>query len=376
MTSQDLKTQASFDTIEIKMKYAGRGGETGFVSIFSVIIIMAILALITIGFTNVTRRAQRNTLDNQQATQAFYAAESGVNDAKRAIIAAREAPIPTDYNKTTCDGDPTNFNYVLSADLAAGYTCVLVDSTPPSLVYDTVPVIGAGEPIVAPLRRDDGGTVDTARITWDSPQGLADPIPATGMAGSNPILPDQAGWGNGVGMLRVDLVPITSLGRSDMVTNSYTVFLVPSTSGVTTDTISPGTAEQGRTIAVDCGTVAPRCQVTLTLGAPSAEFRMRLTSYYQPTRIHGIEILNGGTVVDTAGGQALIDSTGRSNDVFRRIQVRMPLNASPGLHVPFALLSAGDVCKRLIAAPPSGSSPGVAITEGVPSTAVACQVPL
>jgi len=53
--------------------------------------------------SNITRQAQRRTLDDQLNTQAFYAAESGINDAKphfrltqaiaRQLVQVRTLPI-------------------------------------------------------------------------------------------------------------------------------------------------------------------------------------------------------------------------------------------------------------------------------------------
>ena len=59
--------------------------ERGVVSIMVSIVLMAVMTLIVLGFSEIARRDQRQTLDRQLSNQAFYAAEIGVNDAQQAI---------------------------------------------------------------------------------------------------------------------------------------------------------------------------------------------------------------------------------------------------------------------------------------------------
>ncbi len=59
--------------------------ESGLAAIAVTMIIMGIVTLIVVGFATLMRREQRQALDQQLSTQAFYAAESGVN-ATRAYI--------------------------------------------------------------------------------------------------------------------------------------------------------------------------------------------------------------------------------------------------------------------------------------------------
>jgi hypothetical protein len=69
-------------------RLAGLRREGGFVSIIVCMIIMTILSLITIGFAQIMAREQRQALDRQLSSQAFYAAESGVNDALMLTLVA------------------------------------------------------------------------------------------------------------------------------------------------------------------------------------------------------------------------------------------------------------------------------------------------
>ncbi|HET6924792.1 MAG TPA: pilus assembly PilX N-terminal domain-containing protein, partial [Candidatus Saccharimonadales bacterium] len=73
-----------------------RGDERGMVSIMVTLVMIIVITLIVIGFAQVVRRNQRETLDRQLSTQAYYAAETGINDAYKAMF---------------IDSSPQNFSF-------------------------------------------------------------------------------------------------------------------------------------------------------------------------------------------------------------------------------------------------------------------------
>src|SRR4051812_1988899 len=97
----------------------------GVVSIIVTILIMLVLSLIILGFAQLVRREQRQSLDRQLSTQAFYAAETGVNDAIKAL----NNSVLTG-KKSDCDPDGlglgANVNK-LDASGTVSYVCVLVN---------------------------------------------------------------------------------------------------------------------------------------------------------------------------------------------------------------------------------------------------------
>src|SRR5665213_517516 len=60
----------------------GQKDESGVVAIIVVMILVTILALIRVGFSKLMNREVRQALDRQLSVEAYYAAESGTNDAK------------------------------------------------------------------------------------------------------------------------------------------------------------------------------------------------------------------------------------------------------------------------------------------------------
>src|ERR1700722_1988557 len=69
--------------------------EQGFASLVIALVIIVVIALITVGFAQLSRREQQTALDKQLANQAYYAAESGVNDTYYLIQNALVNPAAT-----------------------------------------------------------------------------------------------------------------------------------------------------------------------------------------------------------------------------------------------------------------------------------------
>src|SRR5688572_21036006 len=115
--------------------------EKGLVSITVTMILMIVLSLIVLGFAQVARRNQRQALDQQLSTQAFYAAESAINDVRNLVKAAGAgASVPA---KTACPsggggGFYNSLNSTVNGSIGASYTCLLVNPAPSSLIYGSI----------------------------------------------------------------------------------------------------------------------------------------------------------------------------------------------------------------------------------------------
>jgi hypothetical protein len=324
--------------------------QSGFVSIFTVLIIMSLLTITAVGFSNVTRQAQIRTLDNQLNTQAFYAAEAGINDAKNALLN------DPNLTKEECQETPamSGFNYTIDSNLDVGYSCLLVNSKVTDIVYNSVPIGGRGSGKQTYIESDDGSPIGEFTISWDAAEeGAA--LPDT----NAPFLPPAGTWDNKVGILRFDLVPLNDLDRADMATNSYTTFLYP-----TSDTSQGGTevtiqntaiTDKGHTLNTVCNVPPPelRCKARViifnppTLPLTASKYALRLQSLYNSVKVRISDVKNtAGVTVKLINSQVVIDSTGKAGNVYRRIQVRLPLKTEY-FNSDFALESADSICKRL-----------------------------
>lgn len=346
----------------MKQRLRSMEEQQGVVAIFSVLIIMGILTLLTIGFTSMTNDSQRRALDDHLSTQAYYAAESGVNIAKNWIgDGIGRQRIDECQELLTVESDPTFLN--VESNQGISVSCLLINPTPQDLVYNYVPYIGdapENRPVVGNIETADGVTTTSSLVfEWDTvrdgygidPPGSYPNLPSSGVGGTQ--------WGQNVGMLRVDLVQgFSPDSRSNVVSDLYSFYLYPGDAPAnSTVTTSPGVTNHGQMYNASCSNpVGPgpsqenvyRCRLIVDLaGVPQVVYKIRLTSYYNPSRVRVVARDALGNASALKHGQAEIDSTGKAGDVLRRINVRIPMSeVAVGVHEPFAIFGGASVCKQ------------------------------
>jgi hypothetical protein len=313
--------------------------QRGIVSIIVTLIIMLVISLVVISFAKLSRQEARQTLDQQLNTQAFYAAESGVDDAATAF-GADPTLLATDYNSNcgafiTAAGLKSGLDNPSAAAATIKYSCLLVDPTPGTLEFSNI-----GDTFRAvPVQSKSGTPLNSITIGWQDTGGATDfaACPSTG------TFTDAAGWSCKTGVLRIDLVPTTSVKRSDLNANVKAAFLVPGTGGGSTWDFTKPT---GQVVAVACSsTNSPKyCSATISNLTASSYF-IRIKSLYRNSTAT-LAATDAGGRVELSGAQVLVDSTGKANDVLRRIQVRIPLTGVSD--IPEGAIESGTtICKRL-----------------------------
>lgn len=316
-----------------------RTDQRGMVSIMVTMILMIVLSLIVLGFAQISRRNQRVTLDRQLSTQAFYAAESGINDALNAIKTAGNAEA-----KTTCapaaSGIYQNLSSTLDSAHNVSYSCLLVNPAPPNVQYNNVDDTGT----IFPLKTADGSNISDINIVWqsDTVNPLTNCASSLALGTFKPAT--AAGWQCGYGILRFDLVNAAGSQTADQYQqNTMTTFAVPLTAG--TNQISFG-ANSNASVGVAC--TNSNCTLKVT-GLSSNLYYMRVSTIYNKASVLTITPHNAaGSTVQLTNAQALVDVTGKAQDVLRRIQVRVPYNgATSSDQLPLDAISSTDsICKR------------------------------
>jgi hypothetical protein len=343
-------------------------GETGFVSIIISMLIMIILSIIVIGFAQVSRREERQALDRQLSTGAYYAAESGINDAIKQLQTSPNFALAKD----NCTGLPTfsaNQNQLDSVGNVA-YTCVLVDPQPISLKFSG---LSTEHSVIVPLNTND--TPSSMVITWLDENGRV-----LFPSGTSMSFPPQASWHDGssnpyMGGLRLTLIPLGSLSRDSLKANTLNAFLYPraddNNKGNTIDyaTTTASQSAQGPITTGECTMInkLPTCSVTISnMPNNGQRYILRLRSFYQASDVT-ITAFGGIGQLSFSNAQASIDSTGKASDVLRRIQVRVPLINN--FLLPENSIETGDsLCKLLLVEQSntdaqSGSEPSCQITN-------------
>lgn len=335
--------------------------QQGMVSIIITMIIMIVISLIVIGFAQVTRREQRQALDRQLSTQAFYAAETGINAAVNAIQKQGYSS-----EKTACAPDasgPLSGSNVLDAANGIEYSCLLIDPSPSTLEYTSV---DTDQSTIIPLT-PAAGTLNRIAFSWQDKTGNTGFTGCPGPSGGQYTLPAVSAWPStcNAGILRVDIVPQdVSVTRAGLMSRTLTAFLYPQNGG-TGASVFPynlNNPDQGAIVPVNCNSASsPRkCNVTIQLGAASGTgtFYVRVRSIYKSSALTITGYDTGNQQVDLINAQAVVDSTGKANDVLRRIAVRVPLS-NIGNGVPnFAVQTGDSMCKRFSIAPNVSPTPG------------------
>jgi len=371
------------------MKIAHNQRQDGFVAIIVALIIIAFVTLMTLGFAFLARQNAYETQNRTYSTQAFYAAESAVNDTIQSIkngTAAKE--------KTTCD--PGSNNGLWSANPSIKYSCVLYQTEPTSLEY---PDIEPGQEQIIKVTSANGDPLHSITIGWQDKDGGTTFVPAGSSASYLPQASydknDGYNLATATGMLRVTLIPVYgSINRADLTTHTQTAFLYPRAgSGTTSQQFATTGAltdpNQGLVLDGNCNNGAKTstrpglCNVQIKalsgvfgFGPTTNTYYVRIRAMYKASSVSVIVSTTTAPNTNTklSGEQATIDATGKASNVVRRIQVRVPLNpSSQSKRPPYAIESVDSVCKRLQVWPGGASVGSVPSVNGSTTTPDACQ---
>ncbi|HSX53219.1 MAG TPA: PilX N-terminal domain-containing pilus assembly protein [Patescibacteria group bacterium] len=341
----------------IRIRPTLKNDQNGFVSIVITMIMMVVLALIVIGFLQIANREQREAIDRQLSTQAFYAAESGINDAIHAYKTGYTNP------KINCTYDSTLSPNNATLDQPIGsvkYTCLELQSALKQLSYPTVTKNTTLIPINSPL-------MQTLHISWQSTSAVSNfSNQFTSGPGASALLPTSPNFAGNTGILAISLIPLDHLDRPDLIADTLNAYLYPDGpigsvvyGGLNMTTTTASEASQGPIVSGKCdgGTHAPyNCNVLITNLTHNGTlgYMLRVRSLYKDSQviICGSNIANTSTCDSTlTGAQLQVDATGKDTDVLRRIQERYPLSPT-ALQLPeFAVESADQFCKTLQVTP-------------------------
>ncbi len=337
--------------------------EQGIASMVIVILIMTLLSLIVLSMTQNANREQKQSLDRQLNSQAFYAAESGVNDARDYYTKFANAAVdPAPDKKTKCDGSETNapagqqFPHGYSNTVGSSvnqYTCVLYDAYPNSLVFSDV---STSKSELMPIQDKTGAKIRQLTFSWARPNNANYNFTGCPVSGFPQSLTNCD-----AGALRIELINIDDLiihDRAALVNADFLAFASPSRNAASAPA-SPdyangvGTAKQGVSWRGGCtGGAAGGCTITIN-NIGQNKLLLHLRSFYNDNTVTITGKTTAGNNILFRNGQLMIDSTGRASDILKRIQVRVPLNDfGNGIYPEFALQTANGICKLQQIIPP------------------------
>ncbi len=310
--------------------------EQGFVSIIVAATIMILLSLITIGFTRLMQREQREALDRQLTRQATYAAESGINTIWEYILdeSVQEQKTECSHDQNPFHIDDTTFitsngveavPYFDEADDTASIqiTCALYDKNPQSLTY----TLGKNEDVVTPFEDKDGTPIDSITVSWNSQVGNT---AVHGSCGDGDDFEFPASMDDNIPVLRLDLYNTSNLDRTSIANNSYFMYLIPCDSVSGTNGVD---LEQDQRsiykLPVNCD--GGECTFSFNLSdfvTDRTSFFVRQKLLYGAGRVTYTAIDENREPVEFKDSQSVIDVTARASDVVRRLLVHVPYGAT------------------------------------------------
>lgn len=362
--------------------------QAGAVSLFVVIFAMLLMSIVTIGFLRIMTKDESQSSGNDLAQSAYDSAQAGVEDAKRALVwyaeqckvssAACDAAAATIISPA-CNQAIRTINGIsgseaeikvqqsTSIDEATGesvdgaldqaYTCVKMNLD----TADYLASIPQNSSVFIPLFSTK--PFSSVTIQWFSDKDLTTPsapVNLSNVDGSaqKPLL-RQTDWSsaaapNRPSLMRAQFMQTGSTFRlsdfdsttSDGKSNANTVFLYPSSAGVSdteliTRDLRSGVAGGDAPAPTDSSPLPVRCEtnvqggkyscsVRLTLPTPVgaadrsatiASSYLRLTAFYKASHIR----VTLGDGAFFKGVQPVVDATGRASNIFRRVESRIDL---------------------------------------------------
>lgn len=363
--------------------------QKGAVSLFVVIFATLLITIITISFAKLMISDQQQATTADLSQSAYDSAQAGVEDAKRALLnymsacssggpacdTTRDNIDSTECNVSLTDiATPQNGEVMVQQstgdqDLDQAYTCVTIARN----TDDYKGVLQANDSRIIPLTGTSA--FSQVLIEWYTAGDMQNPsaVDLKDITTGTPLLSQTgtSGWTvDKPSIMRTQIMQfgngfkLTDFDASDVGSNANTLFLYPvGTEGTANASIDEETVAgrdtrkkpTGSPVPITCsGNIAGggfACHAQLILPAPvnpDGDKRtafLRLTSLYNKSNFRVSLKNSAGDLVQFNNVQPQIDSTGRANDLFRRVQARVEFGDS-GFPYPNATVqTAGSLCK-------------------------------
>lgn len=359
-----------------------KSNQNGAVSIFIVVFSALLITIVTVSFVRVMMQDQQQATMIDLSRSAYDSAQAGVEDAKLALLryqatcntngdlsadcVKQRAWINSNDCNVATNSDPANTAEVKvqtggSNNLDQAYTCVKVKL----VTDDYLGVVNQGESRMIPLIGT--GNFNKVKVEWFSSSNLSTTGSTNVAFGTYKALqPGTLSNPNAVNVpaiLRAQIIQIgSSFSLSDFDSTmddsgSSTFFLYPQSSSIPTLFASsdlrknPVATRPTPVTCVNTVNTAFSCSSEITLstniiGSDHSVF-LHLSSIYGSGADYRVTLLNNSDTqpVSFNAIQPEVDSTGRANDLFKRVRTRVDLS---NINFPYpvaAVETGGDFCK-------------------------------
>ncbi len=359
--------------------------QSGVASIFVVVFFMLLISIIVLSFVQIVNQDQRQATNADLYSSAYDSAQAGVEDAKRALDQYRRDCVVSGHSMSTTDCEAkytslvngafssTNCGVFLSKlgtdlaldstnngevnvatqgsqqdrDLNQAYTCLKVQL----YTDDYTETLKNEQLTVVPLKAVADADPSSITIGWhvkSQDSATARVIPNEPTTTPLPLPTKNTSWGNKPSVLRVQIVavPKTTFSIDDIDDNSRVVYLYPNQTGTNSISLVNNDAtrrsSKNSPVAIKCDSTVDDypCSVSITdfIPAHSANYMnyryyLLVKPFYNGTTFRAQMFNNSvpSELLKFDGVEPKIDSTGRANDVFRRVVSRVKFGAPDNL---------------------------------------------
>lgn len=367
--------------------------QDGLVSLFVVIFSSLLLIILATGFVRLMTQDLSQSVNSDLSMSARDAALAGVEDAKRVLAECEKSGWNWTGNSACraiaaekCDtvaksgiaGNVNDSETIIQTTSGAGansgqelnqaYTCVKIDPSAPDHKVD----INQNQSALIPLNAK--ADVSKIEISW---QLVGDPgnlsqtgVTRPGGAASGMSMYKNTEWRNAPALIQASLAnPGSSFTLSDLDANgkSGSVFLYPNSvtanssashdvgDALVTRRASDSQAVSNESQAVPCSQTRYAggdyfCKATISFASPlaanSSTALLRLTAHYRNASARVVLYDAANNIVAFTDGQPVVDSTGRANNLFRRVEARLETGTLKSVAYPEnAVDIGGSLCK-------------------------------
>lgn len=369
--------------------------QEGAVSLFIVVFSAIIITIIAVSYTRIMVSDQQQATAADLSQSAYDSAQAGVEDAKRALLRYQDICNQHGNTSVQCNTAKAQVDSSTTASLACNASVITLNDVRDVVVNDEVPVktsttssslnqaytcvkinlqtpnylglLTNNESNLVPIKGTT--TIDRVKIEWFDAQDVDASFSSNiSLLSSGTPLIAQATWpSNRPPIMRLQIMnldgdasgfTLDQLNNNGALTYSNTLFLYPN-SGNSAQTIADFSTDARRTYIAGARPTATRCltniaaggyacSMTLRLPAPVSVNDMtflRVSSMYNKAN-YRITLQSGGTTVNFNGVQPEIDSTGRANDLFRRVKSRVEMSNVNFPYPEAAVDITGSLCKN------------------------------
>lgn len=337
--------------------------QSGIAAIFTVVFFTILISIIILSFVHIVSQDQRQVTNNDLSNSAYDSAEAGTEDAKRALEKYRQECIKTALPGANCGSGGlyanalsgsscSSFNQLESLlhlnlqgsevkvatnsqddSLEQAYTCLKIELQ----TDDYVRTQDANQTILVPLKTVNNEEFPYIELNWfnknDSPSRS---VPSDT---SNFELPEAKDWPNTrPPILQAQIIAVNrnAPNITDIDNSAKSVFLYPSSAAPSSNIDVSGADAARRSqkyspVAAQCVTTDAQysCSVRLENFEPLSggpyDYYLRLMPAYNSATVQ-VRLLSADPTADPIkfdGVEPVVDSTGRANNVYRRIVSRI-----------------------------------------------------